>query len=119
MLVGSIVIQNQMDFKARLDELVDSVEKPQELLMPVPRLSFSDHGAFELQRRKQCRRAVALVVVRLPRAQARTQRKDRLRFGPAPESGSSRPRSEQSLYPAGSNTVPRCREPSGQTEGRC
>src|ERR1700722_15215770 len=42
--VGSVVIQNQMDFQARLHRLVDAVEKLQELLMPVPSLAFPDHS---------------------------------------------------------------------------
>ena len=42
--VGSVVIQNQMDFQARLHGLVDPVEKPQELPMPVPGLAYPDHS---------------------------------------------------------------------------
>src|SRR4029077_20578510 len=40
-------------------------------------------------------------------------------FGPALESGFSRPRSEPALDRAGSYTVPRCRELSARTVDRC
>jgi len=46
-LVGPIVVENQMDVHAGAHGLVDPVEEPQELLMPVPRLAFSDHGPFQ------------------------------------------------------------------------
>jgi hypothetical protein len=36
-----------MDVHAGAHGLVDPVEEPQELLMPVPRLAFSDHGPFQ------------------------------------------------------------------------
>ena len=47
MLVGSIVVENQMDFQLCVNGLVDPIEKPQELLMPMPRLAFTDHGSFQ------------------------------------------------------------------------
>ena len=71
--VGSVVIQNQMDFQARLHGLIDPVEKLQKLLMPVPGLAFPDQSPFQhVQRSEQGRRSVALVIVRLPCGQART-----------------------------------------------
>ena len=77
--VGSVVIQNQMDFQTRLYGLVNPVEKPQKLQMPVPGLAFPDHSPFQrVQRSEEGRRAVALVIVRLPSGQAGTQRKDPL-----------------------------------------
>jgi hypothetical protein len=79
MFVGSEVIQDQMDFQALINRFVDPVEKSQELLMPVLRLTFSDYRTFEhIQRREQSRRSMALIIVRSPRGQARTQRKDQL-----------------------------------------
>jgi len=47
MFVRAVIVENQMDLHARVNGLVDPVEKPQELLVPVPRLALSDHGAFE------------------------------------------------------------------------
>jgi hypothetical protein len=73
MLVGSIVVENQMDFQLGVNGLVYPVEKPQELLMSMPRLAFTDHGPFEhIQRSEECRRPVAFVIVRLPLGQAGT-----------------------------------------------
>ena len=47
--------------------------------MTMARLTFSDHGPFQhVQRCEQRGRPVALVIVRLARGQAGTQRKDRL-----------------------------------------
>src|ERR1043166_9479706 len=68
-----INFENQMDFQLSVDGLVDAIEKSQELLMPMPWLAFADHGSFQdIQRSKQCRRPVTLVVVRLPLRQAGT-----------------------------------------------
>lgn len=73
MLVGAIVIQDQMDLQIRLNGLVDPVEKSQKLLIPVPRQTFADHGPFEhIQRGKQRRRPLALIIMRSPCRQART-----------------------------------------------
>ena len=73
MLVGSIVVENQMDFQLSMNGLVNPLEKSQELLMPMPRLAFPDHGPFQdIQRSEQCRRPVTLVIVRLPLGQAGT-----------------------------------------------
>jgi len=47
MLVGSIVVENQMDFQLSVNGLVDPVEKSQELLMPMSRLAFTDHSYFQ------------------------------------------------------------------------
>src|SRR3984893_10922335 len=68
-----------MDVQTSVDELVDPVQKPQEFLMPVPRLACSDYGSFEhIQCCEQRRRPVAFVIVCLPLGQAGTQWKDRL-----------------------------------------
>jgi hypothetical protein len=49
-----------MDVQASSDRLVDPAEKPQEVLMPVTRLAFSDHGPLQhVQRSEQCRRPVS------------------------------------------------------------
>jgi len=62
-----------MDFQLGVNGLVDPIEKSQKLLMPMPRLAFSDHGSFQdIQRSEQCRRPVTLVIVRLPLGQAGT-----------------------------------------------
>jgi hypothetical protein len=73
MLVGFVVVEDQMDLQVSVNGLIDPVEKPQELLMPVPRLAFPDHCAFEhVRRSERRRRTVAFVIVRLPLGQART-----------------------------------------------
>jgi hypothetical protein len=69
-----------MDVHAGAQRLVDPVQEPQELLMPVPRLALSDHGPFQyVQRSEQRCCPVALVIVCLPLGQSGTQGEDRLR----------------------------------------
>ena len=79
MLVGSIVVENQMDFQLSVNRLVDPVEKPQELLMPVPPVTCADgNSGSHIHGRKQRRDSVALVVVRLSGWHPRSQRQNRL-----------------------------------------
>jgi hypothetical protein len=62
-----------MNFQLRVNGLVNPVEKSQELLMPMPRLAFSDRGSFQdIQGSEQCGRPMTLVIVRLPLGQAGT-----------------------------------------------
>ena len=106
-----------MDVQTSVDGLVDPVQKPQEFLMPVPRLACSDYGSFEhVQCCEQRRRPVAFVIVRLPAG--RDAMEGSAESGPEPESGSSPPHSERSLYPADSYRDPQCREPFAQTVDR-
>jgi hypothetical protein len=42
MFVRSVVIEHQMDVEARIDRLLDSTQKSQQLLMPMPGLALAD-----------------------------------------------------------------------------
>ena len=59
---------------------IEPLEKRDELLRAVPRMTLANHHAIEqAQRRKQRRRAVPNVIVRLPLGEVRLQRQDRPR----------------------------------------
>jgi len=63
-LVGGVVVEHDMDHLARRHRGLDLVEEADELLVPVALHAAADHGAVEdVQRGKQRRRAVALIVV--------------------------------------------------------
>ena len=67
MLVGGIVVDDQMDIEVCGHSLVDALEKAEELLMPTPRLALGeDRSSGDIQRSKQGRGAMANVVVRDP-----------------------------------------------------
>ena len=64
-LVGGIVIDDQMKVEIGRGLLIDQLEKAQELAVPMARHARSDHLSVQhVERRKQGRGAVALVVVR-------------------------------------------------------
>ena len=70
--------------------------------MTVPRLAFADHGSFQnIERGKQCRCPMPLVIMRLPLRQGRAVAEESAASGPVPESGSSHPRSERSALSGG------------------
>ena len=78
MLVGGVHDEVQLQFGRSFG--VDLPEETQELLMPVARQTGTDDLAVECaQRREQCRRAVAFVVMGLCALAALTQRQARLR----------------------------------------
>ncbi len=47
MFVSAVVIQDQMDVQIGLSGLVDTIEKSQKFLMPMPRQTFADNGSFQ------------------------------------------------------------------------
>ena len=52
-LVGSIVVQHQMDVEFSIDGLIDPFQKSEKFLMAVPWLTFAGHGPFQnIQRRE-------------------------------------------------------------------
>ena len=64
MLVGGIVVQDDMHHLADRHRRLDDVEEAEEFLMPVPRRALAKHGAIQhVERREQRRRAMAGVVV--------------------------------------------------------
>src|SRR5215813_11942562 len=76
MLVGGVIVDDRMDLLTLGDLRVDLIEEADELLMPMALHIAADDGAVEnVERGEQCRRAVALVVVRprpgAPRLHAR------------------------------------------------
>ena len=63
-LVVGVVVEDRMDGLAGGDLALDSVEETDELLMPMALHVAADHGSVEpVHRRKQRRRAIALVVM--------------------------------------------------------
>ena len=75
-LMGRVIVRNEMqvEFGRGLD--VDLVEEADELLMPMARHAFADHLAVEhVEGRKQCGRTIAFVVVCHGLATALLQRK--------------------------------------------
>src|SRR5262249_6939880 len=65
MLVGGVIVEDRMDLLTLGDLRVDLIEEADELLMPMALHIAADDGAVEnVERGEQCRRAVALVVVR-------------------------------------------------------
>src|SRR5665213_3178087 len=80
-LVSAVVIHDQMQGDLAGKRFVQSSEKPEELLVTMPRMTFSNHLPLQnLQRREQRGRSVAFVVVRhgsaaaSPSAAAKTMR---------------------------------------------
>lgn len=79
-LVGPVVVDNQMQVQMGRGVGIDPLEEPDKLLMPVPRHTISDDLAIEhAQGRKERGRAIALVVVGLPSWDAGPQRQQGLR----------------------------------------
>ena len=65
MFVCAIIVHDQMEIEAVWRFGVDFLQEPNELLVPVARHAVADHFAVEhAQGRKQCRGAIAFVIVR-------------------------------------------------------
>ena len=65
--VRRIVVEHQMYLEVLLHDAVDLAQKAQELLRPMARLDVADDETRpDVERREQCRGAVALIVVRHP-----------------------------------------------------
>src|SRR6267378_622164 len=80
MCMGSVVIQNKVDFAATRNVAVDSIQKPDELLVPMPREALANYGSVKyIQGCKQCGCSIALVVVCLAFRNARPQGQNGLR----------------------------------------
>src|SRR5579863_10726586 len=74
-LVGTVVVHHQMHVQPGGKIVLDLVEKPQELLVPVPAVAIADgHTRCYIHSRKQRRNSMPLVIVRLPSGNARRQR---------------------------------------------
>src|SRR5262245_8532430 len=79
MLVGGVIVDDRMDLLTLGDLRVDLIEEADELLMPMALHIAADDGAVEnVERGEQCRRAVALVVVRHRPGAPRLHRQSRL-----------------------------------------
>ena len=63
-LMRPVVVEDQMHVQDLVDHGVDLIQKLDEFLRPMAQQAFADHLArFDVERSKQRRRAVALVVV--------------------------------------------------------
>lgn len=61
-----VIVHDQMDRQARLHRLLHLLQKTQELLMPVPAVTFTNHFTGpDVQRREQRRRPVTDIIVRV------------------------------------------------------
>jgi len=79
MLVGSVVIEHQMDVQSRINGLINATEEAQELLVRVAGMALGNNGPLKhVERREQRSRSMTLLVVRLAFRQPRSQRKNRL-----------------------------------------
>ncbi len=79
-LVRSVVVHDQVDVQHRRHVGLDGAKELQEFAAAVPAMRLTDDLAgCDVQRREQCRRPVALVVVRAPGRDAGRQRQLRLR----------------------------------------
>lgn len=64
MLVGGVVVYDQMDIQFRRDAVVEAAQKGEKLLMPVSRFAFCENGAGgDIQRSEQSSGPMADVVV--------------------------------------------------------
>jgi len=67
MLVGGIVVDDQMGVKVFRHGLVNALDKPEKLLMPVPRPALGEDGSGgDIQRGKQGGGAMVHIAVRDP-----------------------------------------------------
>ena len=90
-LVAAVVVEDDVHDLPGGDLGLESVEKPDELLMPVALHATADDLTFEhVERGKQGRRAVALVVVGLSSRTGRASAAVRAGSGQAPEFAISR-----------------------------
>src|SRR5579863_10780580 len=79
MFMGSVVVQNHVDVQRRIDPLVDAIQEAQKLLMTMAWLALGDDRSLEhIESSKQGSGSMALIVVRLPFRQARSQGKNGL-----------------------------------------
>src|SRR5205823_14691616 len=79
MLMGGVVIADQVEVPIGRDGLVDEAKKLEPLLVPMPLLAQAkDFAISRIQRCEQRGRAVAFVVMRHGRAASRFQRQARL-----------------------------------------
>ena len=63
--VCPVGVENQMQFLARWELTVQPLQKPEKLLMPMPRVALPNHSSFHhIERSEERRGAVAFVVVR-------------------------------------------------------
>jgi hypothetical protein len=71
MLVGSVVIEHEVNGEGGIDGFINPIEESQKLLMAMPWLAFTNYGSFEnVQRSKQSRRPVPLIIMGLSLRQA-------------------------------------------------
>ena len=76
--VRAVIVQNQVQVFSRGELGIESFEKLQKLLMPMPGIALADHAAFgNLQGGRRRRGAVAVVVVRVGGSRACRCRSDR------------------------------------------
>jgi len=67
MLVGGVIVNDQVDVQFRRDAVVEAAQKREKLLMPVSRFAFGENGAGgDIQRGEQSSRPMADVVVVTP-----------------------------------------------------
>jgi hypothetical protein len=80
MLVGTVVVQDNVHVQVGRDRCFNPVKKKQELLMPISRWALADDRTFQdIQGGKQCGRSVPLVIVSLPLRRFRAKRQNGLR----------------------------------------
>src|ERR1700685_4089487 len=79
MLVGGVIVDDQMNVQFRRDAVVEATQKREKLLMPVARFAFGENGAGgDIQRGKQGSRPMSDVVVGDALHIAEPHRQDRL-----------------------------------------
>ena len=47
MLVGSVIVEHEMNIEISMSGVIDPLQKSEKLLMPVSRLAFADYGPFQ------------------------------------------------------------------------
>ena len=100
--MGAVVVQDDVHVEFGRHVGLDHIEKLAKFLRAMTAVQLADHAAgLQFQRGKQGSRPMAFVVVRAALHLPGLQRQQRLRCGPAPESGSSRPRISTSAWSGG------------------
>ena len=101
MLVGGVVVGDQMDVEIGRDVAVEMIKKGEELLMPMARLALRDDRAVEhVERGEQGGGAVSIVVVGDALDVAQAPSAAPAGCAPGPGLGSSRPRTAPAPCPA-------------------